>query len=406
MISGRDFVLISSIEWDFLWQSHQEIAERLARAGNRVLYIENTGVRAPRLSDAGRIATRLGRWARAAISHGVRQVAPNLYVCSPLVMPPLGRRWQRISNRRFLLPFIARAARRLHMRDPILWTFLPTDTASDIINLLRTPSSVVIYHCLADFSLLASEPHRLVHNEEQLLQLCDLVLAPSEILAARCSEWARNVHLFPHAVNLDVFPQEREFNGESQHELMLQALPRPVIGYVGGLHRHVDVILLEAIARARPRWSWVCVGPSQTRTGRLNRLPNVYLLGRRPHQELPAYIGSFDVCIVPYANSPITETIVPTKLQEYLAMGKPVVSTPLPAVRQISLQHEVVIIADDHPENFVGAIERALSLGAKATTKLRCQEVAASNGWRERLHTACELIEQEIRAKARLPLAL
>lgn len=402
MISGRDFILISSIEWDFLWQSHQEIALRLARAGNRVLYIENTGVRAPKLSDARRVVARLGRWARSAASHGVRQVAKSLYVCSPLVMPPLGQRWQRVSNRRFLLPFIGRAARRLQMRDPILWTFLPTDTASDIIQLLRTPRSVVIYHCLADFTLLASEPDRLKENEEQLLQLCDLVLTPSEMLAERCSERARNVHLFPHAVNLDVFPQEREAARDAQHELVLRDLPRPVIGYVGGLHKHVDVTLLEAIARARPLWSWVCVGPSHTRTKKLSRLPNVYLLGQRPHQELPAYIGSFDVCIVPYANSPVTETVVPTKLKEYLAMGKPVVSTPLPAMRQFSHQHEVVIIADDRPENFVSAIEQALFLGADATTKVRCREVAAANGWQERLFTACELIEREIRAKAHL----
>lgn len=402
MISGRDFVLISSIEWDFLWQSHQEIAERLARAGNRVLFIENTGVRTPVLSDAGRIVARLGRWTRSAASHGVRQVAQNLYVCSPLVMPPFGRRWQSVSNRRLLLPFVARAARRLGMRDPVLWTFLPTDTATEIIRSLRTPQSVVIYHCLADFRLLASEPQRLARSEEELLKLCDLVLTPSETLAARCRERARNVHLFPHAVNLDVFPQGREPRGESKHGLMLRELPRPVIGYVGGLHRHVDLPLLKAIARARPRWSWVCVGPSHTRTAELSHLPNVYLLGQRPHGELPAYIGSFDVCIVPYANSPVTATVVPTKLQEYLAMGKPVVSTPLPAMCQISLQHEVVIIADEQPENFVSAIERALFLGADANTRTRCQEVAASNGWRERLFTASELIEREMRAKTRL----
>ena len=83
MITGRDIVYISSIEWTFIWQQNQEIAIRLARAGNRVLYIENTGVRSPGLGDASRIVSRLKRWIVSLGSRGVREVAPNLFVCSP-----------------------------------------------------------------------------------------------------------------------------------------------------------------------------------------------------------------------------------------------------------------------------------------------------------------------------------
>src|SRR5947209_17220507 len=81
MLSGRDIILISSIDWDFNWQGHQEIASRLARAGNRVLYVENMGVRSPGLHDVGRVARRFSHWAGSAFDGGVRQVSPNLYVC-------------------------------------------------------------------------------------------------------------------------------------------------------------------------------------------------------------------------------------------------------------------------------------------------------------------------------------
>src|ERR671938_1321993 len=117
MISGHDIIYISSIEWNFLWQVHQEIALRLARAGNRVLYIENTGVRSPGLRDASRVFSRLKHWATALRSRGFREAAPNVYVCSPLVLPPFGPRWQRRVNRRLLLPSIKRIARDLGMRD-------------------------------------------------------------------------------------------------------------------------------------------------------------------------------------------------------------------------------------------------------------------------------------------------
>ena len=157
MISGRDIIYISSIEWNFLWQGHQEIALRLAAAGNRVLYIENTGVRSPALRDAGRVALRLKRWARALRSEGVREVAPNIYVASPMVMPPFGGSLRREVNRRLFLPVVRRAARRLRMRNPLLWTYLPSDTTLDLIELMREPESAVVYYCVADFTQLT--PH-------------------------------------------------------------------------------------------------------------------------------------------------------------------------------------------------------------------------------------------------------
>src|SRR5258708_15960372 len=99
MLSGRDIIVISSIEWDFNWQGHQEIARRVSQAGNRVLYIENMGVRAPGLHDAGRVAVRAFNWMRSFAGGGVREVLPNLYVCSPLILPPFGSARQKLLNR-------------------------------------------------------------------------------------------------------------------------------------------------------------------------------------------------------------------------------------------------------------------------------------------------------------------
>src|SRR5260370_1928523 len=143
MLKGKNIIFISSIDWDFVWQHPQEISVRLAEAGNRVLFVENTGVRAPRLRDAVRVVHRLKLWARSLGSLGVRQVRPNLYVCSPLVLPPFGPSWQRQINRRLLLPLVGRTAVTLGMSDPVLWTHLPTDTAIELIRLLRTPQTIV-----------------------------------------------------------------------------------------------------------------------------------------------------------------------------------------------------------------------------------------------------------------------
>src|SRR5687767_11733179 len=146
MITGRNIIYISSIEWDFLWQGHQEIALRLAAAGNRVLYVENTGIRAPGFRDTKRVVSRLKHWQRARRSKGACEVALNLYVCSPVVLPPFGSRISRTLNRRLFLQLVAKTASELEFNDPVIWTYLPTDTAIDLIRLVRGDRSVLVYY--------------------------------------------------------------------------------------------------------------------------------------------------------------------------------------------------------------------------------------------------------------------
>ena len=404
MITGRDILCISSIEWDFLWQGHQEIAARFAQAGNRVLYVENTGVRAPGLRDARRVAARLKQWGKTRRARGVREVAPNLYVCAPLVLPPFGPGWRRRLNRRLLLPAVRRAARGLGMRDPVIWTYLPTDTAVDLIRLMRTPRSVVVYYCVADFAQLTPALAQLAQSEAATARLSDLIFAQGPELAEHLQAWNSHTHIFPFGVNLDAFPMHTT-NGAGPDSApampeAVQALARPVIGYVGGLHRHVDFDLLVAMARARPAWSWVFVGPAQSSVAELEGLTNVHLLGQQPHRDLASYIQSFDVCIVPYAHNAYTETVVPTKINEYLAVGKPVVATPLPPVCEFNEQYQVIAIAPARSDAFLVAIEQALRAPTDAATLERRREVAALGDWGERLQAMSQLIEDVLVQKA------
>lgn len=298
MLTGRDIIFISSIEWDFLWQVHQEIALRLARAGNRVLYIENTGIRSPGLRDAGRVALRIKRWLTAWRWGGVRQVAPEVFVTSPLMFPPFGSWGRVLVNRHLFSRLVTRIASRLKMRDPILWTYLPTDTVVDLIQQLRTGCSITVYYCLADFAQLTPHAGQLRKTEELTVKLSDLVFTNCAQLADYCRQWNGNVHVFSPGVSLDTFSSEEDGCRDAvvgKHPItlldtdaasFLQSIPRPLIGYVGGLHRFVDYNLLVKIAHSRPEWSWVFVGATTAAIGDLGKLPNVYLLGQRPHGEL------------------------------------------------------------------------------------------------------------------------
>lgn len=169
---------------------------------------------------------------------------------------------------------------------------------------------------------------------------------------------------------------------------------------MGGLHRHLDIGLLESMARARPEWLWVLIGPSQTALGELPKLSNVLLLGQQPHTHLFRYIQQFDVCIVPYRNNNVTASVVPVKINEYLAAGKPVVATALPSVNEFNAQHEILFTAEAEGPSFLRAIEEALKSPNGDEVVERRRQIAISHNWDVRIEKMCELIEEKWESKS------
>ena len=394
MITGKDIILISGIEWDSLWQGSHEIATRLAKAGNRVIYVENMGVRTPTWKDKTRVLRRVKSWTGSLMSRGVRQVEHNLFVYSPILLPPFGGRGRRYLNK-WLLRFVPWIAGSLGMRDPIVWTFLPTDTALDLIGLFRSKDqTTVIYHCTADFAKLIPEVSQLRESETSLLKISDLVFATCRQLADTCAIFNSNVHIFSNGVNFEAF--NLNGNSDSAAKSNLAVMRRPVIGYVGGLHRFVDFDLLIKMARSRPDWSWVFVGPIQHQLADLSRLTNVQLLGQQPHEQLGKILQNFDVCIVPYIRDEATETVVPTKLNEYLAAGKPVVATELPTICDFNRLHNVLMTAPSTPEAFLRAIESSLGSASDAAMMARRTKVAKLNDWTQLIAAMSDLIVKEL----------
>ena len=383
VLTGRDVVVLAGVDWEPLWQAQQEIARRLAQAGNRVVFVENMGVRSPRPRDARRILGRLRRWTRAAGGSRCREVEPNLYACSPVVLPPFGSTWRREVNRRVFLPLVHDAIRRLGVRDPVIINHLPTDVVRLLIDLLRGDGSVVVYHCVADFPEITHSAH-VATSEAEVAKSSDLVFVICSELAARFRQLSDAVYVFPPGVSLADFPLGIQ---------PVRAVPGPVVGYVGGVHGSFDVELVAAASRQRPEWTWVLVGPIQRPCPSLEGCPNVQLIGPRPHAELASFIAGFDVCVVPYVESPFTRTVVPTKIREYLAMGKPVVSTDLPAIRDLGRLPEVVTLTRSAPDAFVAAIATALASAGDRDAAARRRSVAAEGDWELLLPAMSDLIE-------------
>ena len=147
MMRGQDIVCISSIDWDFIWQGHQQIMSTLAAHGNKVLFVENTGVRRAVLRDAPRMIRRFRNWWRG--TQGFRLERDNLFVYSPLVLPFPYSRVARWINRRIIARALRRWMSAAGLQRPIVWTFLPTPLVLDLIKAVEP--ELVIYYCIDDF---------------------------------------------------------------------------------------------------------------------------------------------------------------------------------------------------------------------------------------------------------------
>jgi uncharacterized SAM-binding protein YcdF (DUF218 family)/glycosyltransferase involved in cell wall biosynthesis len=391
--SRRDVVCISSIDWDFIWQGHQEIMSALAASGHRVLFVENTGVRAPTTRDLPRLQQRIRNWWRG--TKGFREERPNLFVYSPLLVPLPYSRVARAVNRLLLLRALRRWMRAIGFHRPIVWTFLPTPIALDLIDAIDP--ELTIYYCIDDLSASSPGAKRIVSSEQRLFAQADLVFVTSEKLRQRAARVSDHVHVFPFGVNFDQFDRVRHAPGGLPADL--EALKRPVIGYVGGLHQWVDQNLIVALASRMPEATFALVGPAQADVSALAQCPNVRLLGQRPHDVVPQYVKGFDVAIVPYRVTDYTLNVYPTKLNEYLVMGVPVVATDLPEIRQYNVRHgDVVEVASDAPA-FATAIRRALNDSSPPDVERRIA-AAHANSWQRRMAAMNGLIEEAIERRA------
>lgn len=363
----RDHICVSSIDWEFLWQGHQELMARFAREGSRVLWVENTGVRTPRLADWRRLVKRAVSWGRRPSGRRAPDLR-GLWVLSPIVLPFPWSPAARILNRIFFASGLPYLARKVGLQRPVVWTFLPTPLAVDTLRAFRKERSLAVYYAIADFSQLVDRPDRLPGSEAELLAEVDLVFTDGRILQERLAARHPRVVFAPFGV------AEHFFAPRGPEPDDVAEIPHPRVGYVGGLHRHVDAELLRAVIAAMPETSFLFVGPVQSANLGLDRLPNAFFLGEKAHSALPGYVDAFDACLIPYRLTTYTRSVYPTKLHEYLARRKPVVSTALAEVVRAEEGRDLVAVASGTDE-WVEAIRHAVR---RASPRDEAARVAAA----------------------------
>jgi glycosyltransferase involved in cell wall biosynthesis len=218
-------------------------------------------------------------------------------------------------------------------------------------------------------SAFAGAPPSLRQFEKQLLERADIVFTGGHSLYDAKRSLHPNVHAFPSSVDVAHFAQAKTAHDPSDQA----AIPRPRIGFFGVIDERLDVDLLRSLAKSRPSWQFVMLGPVvKIDPGILPRAPNLHWLGNKSYADLPGYLGGWDVAVLPFALNEATRFISPTKTLEYLAAGKPVVSTAIRDVVSPYGTNGLVRIADS--AGFAASIDEALELpfpaGARAVDDL------------------------------------
>lgn len=341
--------------------------------------------------------------------HGVKKCRPpylqpvnsNLWVLEcPFAVWPVNRlpsalfKMANYLNNQKIARWIASQAATLHFKDSILLIDNDIYRSRYLKQFLR-PALSIYYRRDYVIGFDYWKKHG-PSCEQELVRASDLVITNSSYFTKELSPYNARIYTTNTGVNLQLYDAARPYDTPSD----IRDIPRPIIGYTGALiETRLDIELLYKLARQLSQYSFVLVGPEDDcfRQHPLHTLPNVHFTGQKRVEELPAYIRQFDVCINPQKLNPITIGNYPLKVDEYLAMGKPVVATRTHTMEDVFARH--THLATDC-EGYVSAIQTALQESSNAQLKEERIAFAHTHDWAHSVEKIYKAIDQYLTEKS------
>ncbi|WP_276498517.1 glycosyltransferase family 1 protein [Pontibacter litorisediminis] len=366
-------VCLSHLRWDFVYQRPQHLLSRFARYG-RLFFVEEpvfTDTQKPYLHTSSRGENML--LAVPHLPHGLQEA-------------------QIEAAQRHLLDQLLAEHRLEH---PVLWYYTPMALA--FTNHLRP--ALTVYDCMDELSAFKFAPPRLKELELELFKRADLVFTGGQRLYEAKRKQHPAVKAFPSSIDKGHFAQAKKPLPPPADQ---EPIPEPRLGFFGVIDERMDLELLATLADARQDWQLVMVGPVvKIDPATLPQRPNIHYLGGKSYQELPAYISGWQVALLPFALNESTAFISPTKTPEYLAAGKPVVSTPIRDVVRPYGEEGLVHIAGSAAE-FVQAVEAALTQQHNDAWQQKVSCFMRDMSWDQTWRGMVELMAQAMENKDRI----
>jgi glycosyltransferase involved in cell wall biosynthesis len=366
-------LFLSNIAWDFAWQRHQTLATLFARDSD-VVFCEVPGVRRVGWRDLPRIWARLRQVTAGQSSAAARETWPaGLRVVRPFVLPATNRLFCALNA--WLLDRWLKREPGLRAGVDLIVNYSSARTALQLLD--RVPHRRLVYDCTDNWLAVEGIPAFLPADEKALLARADLTLVPSRRLEELKRPAARRLERLPHGAWVERFLLEPRQRTPGEAVTLL---------YYGHLHRqHLNFDLLEQLARLRPDWWIVLVGAVKTP----HVFPaNVRLVGQQPHERLRDFIASADVLLLPYVLNEYTRSVLPAKIYECLATGRPIVAAPLP---ELTADFTPYLRFAEDAAGFASAVESALASDTAAGRASRAT-LARNNTWENRYRRLQELL--------------
>ncbi len=393
LLAQRSFICFCGLDWWYHNRAHSDfqLMTRLAHTHD-VLLINSIGMRMPTPGKSSGFLKKILRKAKS-MAKFLRTPVPSLpryHVLSPILLPLYGSARMRALNAKMIRAQVRFAAKKSGIKNPIYFVTVPT--AWEVLR--HEDTDCLIYNRSDKHSAFGEADGGYIESlEKELMDRADVVLYVSRALMEEekdlCGDKAV---LFDHGVDTKHFTRipEEHLPPETRD------LPRPIIGWFGGLRDHVvDFDLLRATAETFAEGTLLLVGDATTPMDSLTELPNVKWLGPRSFEEIPALGSSFDVAIMPWKQNDWIKNCNPIKLKEYLSLGLPVVTMDFPEVHR----YESLVRIAQSPKEFLEGIQKALDEDRGEEKTAQRRKSVQKDSWDQRVLDLAELCEKILEKK-------
>ena len=385
MIVGKNIVVLGSVDWNTNWQTQQRLVTSLGK-NNNVIFIENTGVRNIVLSDYARIKDRLVNWKKS--KNGFRKINKRISIYSPLLFPfPYNLIFTWI-NFIIIKSSIKKYYSIFSSNVDIFVTFLPTRLSYMLMSFFK--SKINIYYCANEMLGINNENKKIISSEVNFFKKCDYTFVISKNLSLKAERYTKNFFTLPAGVELNKFNYFKT-KKKKLHKSKL------IVGYVGSITNVFDLSLMEYLAIKNPQFNFILLGRVYINVSNLEKIRNIRFISEIEHSKVPSYMKGFNIGIIPYKVNNFTNSVYSCKLNEYLSMGLPVISTNIKEASIFKKNNKNVISVAKNYYEFNELLKIQIKKNKNSQIKERIK-MAIKNSWNERFRNFENIIsEQEIK---------
>ena len=381
-ITRTDVVCFGGGDWWYHNRAHidMQLMRRFAKKGT-VVYINSIVIQKPRLGKGGNLGRKIVRKFKSILK-GVKDSGQGFWVYTPKTLPVHHIRWLRPINEMLLRMQVNGIIRKLKISNPLVWVACPgaCDTA------LRLNKSKLVWQRTDRWEEFPNVDSKIVKEyDHKLKQNADLTVFVSNLLFSEEGKDCKKALYLDHGVDYETFAKAEE---KPDKPADIANIKRPIAGFFGGIDTHTsDIPFLEKVVDTLPDVSFVFIGSSSCDCSGLLSKKNVWMLGQKPYEDIPHYGKCFDVSIMAWNRNRWIEGCNPVKLKEYLALGKPVVSTPFVELQK----YRDVVYEASTPQDFASCIVAAINEDNAQRVAERRKKVQQSS-WDEKARMVlCQL---------------